>query len=135
TLDRRHEYLSKGAKQVAKFMPCFNRPYRILVADPMTSFYTLKLPTHSYMSLTFHVSQLQAFIVNDPMLFPTHVPTQPKLVLMPDGKLEHHIDHIIEEQYVGHGKQYLVCWSGFGPADNEWLSWKDLDKCKALDIW
>jgi hypothetical protein len=56
TRHRRREYLAKGKKRVAKFMPRFNGPYIILNRNLDTSTYTLLLPEHSNTHLAFHVA-------------------------------------------------------------------------------
>ena len=126
TKNRRREYVAKGSGRVAKFMPRFDGPYHIVRADHSTSSYTLKLPAHSQISPTFHISQLRKFCPNDPELFPDCGPPRPEPILTPDGKLEHWIDRIVEEHHVGHGRQYLVRWEGFGVDEDEWLPRREL---------
>ncbi|KAI9570902.1 hypothetical protein HD554DRAFT_2017726, partial [Boletus coccyginus] len=120
---------------VVKFMPCFDGPYHVIHVDHMTSMYTLDMPACLYVSPTFHISQLHAFHANNDTLFPTHMVSQPKPVLTAEGYLKHCIDHILEEQQVGCGCQYLVQWSEFGVEDDEWLLRKELLDCEALDVW
>ncbi|KAJ2936688.1 hypothetical protein H1R20_g395, partial [Candolleomyces eurysporus] len=65
TRHRRREYMAKGAKRVAKFMPRFDGPYLILDRNLDTSTYTLLLPEHSNTHPTFHVAWLKCFIENN----------------------------------------------------------------------
>jgi hypothetical protein len=52
-----------------------------------------------------------------------------------DEEEEYFIDRIVDERKYGHGMQYLVHWSGYGPEDNRWLPTTALKDCEALDIW
>ncbi|OJA16295.1 hypothetical protein AZE42_09403 [Rhizopogon vesiculosus] len=58
TKHRWRDYMRKGDGRVAKFMPRFDGPYRIVEARPETSTYTLDLPSMPNIFPTFHVSQL-----------------------------------------------------------------------------
>jgi hypothetical protein len=55
---RHCEYMQKGDKRVAKFMPRYDGPYNILESHPETSIYTLDLPNSPNIFPIFHVSQL-----------------------------------------------------------------------------
>jgi hypothetical protein len=70
TAHRRHEYLNGKTKCVAKFMPRFNGPYKIISAHPESSNYTLELPAHTNIHPTFHVSELRAHVPNNANLYP-----------------------------------------------------------------
>lgn len=59
TAHRRREYLNGSNKHVAKFMPHFDGPYKIISAHPESSTYTLDLPAHTDIHPTFHVSELK----------------------------------------------------------------------------
>jgi RNase H-like domain found in reverse transcriptase/Reverse transcriptase (RNA-dependent DNA polymerase)/Integrase zinc binding domain len=70
TKNRRKEYMQKGKTRVAKFMPRFDGPYKILTAFPEKSSYTLQLPNSSCTFPGFHASQLKPYHENDASLFP-----------------------------------------------------------------
>lgn len=135
TKHRRREYMQKGDKRVAKFMPRYDGPYTILDAHPDTSTYTLDLPNSPNIFPTFHVSQLRPYHPNDPILFPSREQPKPGPVVTEDGQLENFIEKIIDERKRGRGFQYLVRWVGFDEGDDEWLPRRDLEDCEALDVW
>lgn len=135
TKHRRRDYMMKGDKRVAKFMPRFDGPYTVVDAHPETSTYTLDLPNSPNIFPTFHASQLKTFHANDALLFPSREFPRPGPVVTEDGQLETFIERIIDEKKVGRGKRYLVRWVGFGADEDEWLPRRDLEDCEALDIW
>jgi hypothetical protein len=135
TKHRRCEYMQKGDKRVAKFMPRFDGPYTILDAHPETSTYTLDLPNSPNIFPTFHSSQLRTFHANDTALFPSRDLPRPGPVVTEDRQLKTFIERIIDEKKVGRGKWYLVRWVGFGADEDEWLPRRDLEDCEALDVW
>ncbi|KAL6300427.1 hypothetical protein BKA93DRAFT_719944, partial [Sparassis latifolia] len=53
-----------------KFMVRYDGPYTISHSYPEFSAYTLDLPPHMAIFLTFHSSLLHSFIANDDSLFP-----------------------------------------------------------------
>lgn len=108
TKHRRREYMQKGDKRVAKFMPRYDGPYRVLNAHPETSTYTLDLPNSPNIFPTFHISQLRPYKSNDPNLFPTRELPRPGPVVTEDGQLENFIKKIVDERCVGRGKRFLV---------------------------
>jgi len=55
TLHRRSEYLSGNGKRVAKFLPCFDRPYPVVDTHPEASTVTLDLPNQPNAFPTFHI--------------------------------------------------------------------------------
>jgi hypothetical protein len=135
TKNRRRDYMQKGDKRVAKFMPRYDGPYVVLEAHPQFSTYTLDLPNSPNIFPTFHISQLRPYHANDPSLFPSREQPRPGPVVTEDGQLENFIDRIIDERRVGRGKKYLVRWVGYGEEDDEWLSRRELEDCEALDVW
>jgi hypothetical protein len=135
TKNRRKEYMQKGKTRVAKFMPRFDGPYKILTAFPEKSSYTLQLPNSSRTFPGFHASQLKPYHENDASLFPEREAPRPGPVITPDGAEEWAIKEIIDERTRGRGKQYLVRWEGWGPEADEWLPHRDLDETEALDKW
>jgi hypothetical protein len=132
---RRREYMQKGDKRVAKFMPRYDGPYVITDAHPETSTYTLDLPNSPNIFPTFHISQLRPYCTNDMDLFLSREHPRPGPVVTENGQLENLIDKIIDERKIGRGKRYLVRWVGFGEEDDEWLPCRDLEDCEALDVW
>jgi len=135
TKHRHRDYMQKGDGRVAKFMPCFDGPYRVTAAYPTTSTYTLDMPSVPNVFPTFHASQLRRFVPNDPTLFPTRVRQHPAPIITADGSEEATIERILEERRRGRGWQYLVRWFGYGPEHDEWLSRRELEDCEALDVW
>lgn len=135
TKHRRREYIQKGDKRVAKFMPRYDGPYTVVDTHPETSTYTLDLPNSPNIFPTFHASQLRKYVANDSTLFPTREHPRPGPVVTENGQLENFIEKIIDERRVGRGKQYLVKWVGFGDEDNEWLPRRELEDREALDDW
>lgn len=135
TRHRRREYMQKGDKRVAKFMPRFDGPYTVLEAHPETSTYTLDLPNSPNIFPTFHSSQLRPFHANDAELFPSRENPRPGPVVTEDGQVETFIEKIVDEKKIGRGKRYLVRWLGFGADEDEWLPRRDLEDCEALDAW
>ena len=135
TKNRCRDYIQKNDKHVAKFMPRFNGPYTILEAHPQSSTYTLDLPNSPNIYPTFHASQLRPFIPNDPNLFPSREHPRPGPVMTKDGSEECFIDRILDEHCVGHGRQYLVRWFGYGPEDDKWLPQRMINDCEVLNRW
>jgi hypothetical protein len=135
TKNRRREYLQKGKRRVAKFMPRFDGPYTITDMHPETSTYTLDLPQTMNIYPTFHVSQLRAYQQNDPSLFPNREQTRPGAIVTAEGSVECFIDKIVDERRRGRGTQYLVRWQGEGPEADEWLPRREMEETEALDIW
>jgi hypothetical protein len=70
TLHCRRDYKNKGDKRVAKSMPRFDSPYRVVAAFPESSVYTLDLPNSPNTFPTFHASELMLHYANDAELFP-----------------------------------------------------------------
>ena len=135
TLHHHQEFKKKGEKRAAKFFPRYDGPYDIIDKHSATSNYTLELPNNPNTYPTFHASELKAFRPNDPDLFPHHELTQPQPILTTDGLEEYHVEEIIDSCRRGHGWQYLVRWSGYGPEHDRWLTGSSLEECKALDVW
>jgi hypothetical protein len=106
---------------VAKFIPQFDGPYKIINSMPEFLAYTLDLPNSPNIFLTFHTSQLKRFTENDTALFPSHKHISPGPIMTSDGMEEYAIDKIIDEQHRGRGHQYLIHWVGYGPEEDRWL--------------
>ena len=54
---------------------------------------------------------------------------------MADSEIEYFIDRIIDQWTQGHGKQYLVCWLGYGPESDLWLPQHKLVDMEAYTKW
>jgi hypothetical protein len=121
--------------RVAKFMPRFDGPYEILKAYLDSSTYTLRLPEHSKIHHTFHASLLRPYITNDPDLFPRRMIQRPGPIVTADGESEYFIEKVIDERNRGRGKQYLVCWLGYGPEADLWLPQHELEEMEAYAKW
>jgi hypothetical protein len=78
--------------------------------------------------------QVIPFVENDTTLFPSHEFSQPPPVVI-DEEDEYFVDHILDKCKRGHGIQYLIQWTGYGPEDDHWLPSSSLADCEALDIW
>ncbi|KIY50704.1 hypothetical protein FISHEDRAFT_21116, partial [Fistulina hepatica ATCC 64428] len=120
-LHRCREYKLMNDHQVAKFMPCFNSPYKIHYTHPESSAYMLDLPTQPHVFLTFHTSLLCHFQPNDPIKYPEWEQTHPGPIVTADSTEESFVDKIIDECCHGHGFQYLVQWVGKEPEGDLWL--------------
>ncbi len=135
TFHRRRDYKNGDKNRMAKFMPRYDGPYTVTHSNPSLSLYTLDIPNSPAKFNTFHISELRAFVPNNSSLFPSHEHPRPGPVLTEDGLKEHLIDHIVDERRQGRGFQYLVRWVGYGPEDDNWLSQRELEDCKALNVW
>ncbi|KAJ2935130.1 hypothetical protein H1R20_g1983, partial [Candolleomyces eurysporus] len=134
TRHRRREYLAKGQKRVAKFMPRYDGPYLILDRNLATSTYTLLLPEHSNTHPTFHVAWLKKVVENDAKKWPERERRRPGAIVTEDGTEEWEVEKIIDERRRGKGSQYLVRWAGYGPECDTWLPAKEVEDCQALDV-
>jgi len=119
----------------AKFMPWFDGPYHMVDAHAAKSMYMLNLPNEPNCFPTFHSSLLHPFVDNDPNLFPLRTLPMPDAIVTPDGQEEWLVDRILYECKHSHGYQYLICWQGWGPKEDRWLSGWELVDCAALDVW
>lgn len=135
TINRRREYMQAKDGRVAKFMPRFDGPYKIIDFHPETSNYGLDLPNSPNIHPNFHASQLEPFVENDPERFPHREHSRPGPIVTPAGQSEYFIDKIIDERPRGKGRRFLVRWVGYGPEDDLWLAGKELDDTVALDTW
>ncbi|KAG1786731.1 uncharacterized protein HD556DRAFT_1217122, partial [Suillus plorans] len=79
-----------------KFMPHFNGPYKIVLANPGTSTYMLDMPAHTNILPTFHASELKGHIQNDKDLYPSREQKWPKPFITTSGAEEWEIEKIIE---------------------------------------
>ena len=97
--------------------------------------YTLELPNLPNIFPTFHSSKLKHHFKNDAILFPSRKMAKPQPVLMNQGLKEYLVDEIIDSHQRGHGYQYLVRWTGYGPEHDHWMSISALNECAALNRW
>jgi hypothetical protein len=79
--------------------------------------------------------ELKPHFANDHSLFPSREMAKPQPVVTDQGLKEYLVQDIIDLCRRGHGYQYLVQWTGYGPEHNRWMSGSALDECKALDCW
>jgi hypothetical protein len=101
TKHHRLDYIQKGDDRIAKFMPRFDGPYKIIDTHPATSTYILDLPNSPNIFPTFYASQLKRHHPNDPVLFSSHKYPRPGPVVTEDGQMENFINKIIDEKKVG----------------------------------
>jgi hypothetical protein len=134
TLHRRRELKKKNEKRVAKFMPRYDGPYKIIATNPPMSTYTLEIPKSPNGFNTFHVSQLRKYVPNDDDLFPSRRLERPPSVLV-NGVEEYWVEKIVDAKRCGKGWRYLVRWTGYGPEEDRWIAGKELDDNEAVDRW
>jgi len=120
---------------VAKFMPRFDGPFKILKAYPDLSTYTLHLPDYSKIHQTFRSSLLCTYVENDPELFSLRTLKRLGPIVTADGEIEYFIDKIINQQTRGRRKQYLVHWLGYSLESDLWLPWHELADTEAYVEW
>ena len=116
TTNHHHTYKKKGKKCVTKFFPWWDGLYKITDSFPKASMYTLQ--TGTTIHPVFHVSQLKHYIPNDPVLFPSHILSQPPPLFTTNGLEEYLVEEIINSQKVGRGWQFLIRWLGYGSEHN-----------------
>ena len=128
-------FKNKSKKWAAKFFPHYDSPYNIIDEHAATSNYTLELPNNPNTYPTYHASKLKTFVLNDPILFPSHELSQQLPILTPDGLEEFLVQEILDSHCCGWGWQYLIRLVGYSAEHNHWLSGSALEDCKALDHW
>lgn len=134
TSNRRREYMHAGEGRVAKFMPRFDGPYKILHANPDKSSYTLDLPNSPGIFPTFHASLLRRCVENDSDLFPSRELERPPAILE-NGEEEWFVERIIDERRGRSGLEYLVRFRGYGADEDRWMRRVEVDELQALDEW
>jgi len=97
TANQRHDYMQAKNGWTAKFMPRYDRPYKVIQAFPNSSNYTLELPTGSKIHPTFHTSLLKAFQPNNMTEYPDREPGQPGPILTEEGEEEYVIKKIVDQ--------------------------------------
>lgn len=131
TTNRRREFMHAGENRVAKFMPRYDGPYKIIAANPEKSSYTLDMPNAPNTFPTFHCSLLRPFTANNTDLFPSRELERPRAVNV-DNKDEWFVDKIIDQRRGRSGMEYLVRWRGYGSDEDRWLrrvEVEDLEAC------
>ena len=103
TLHRRKEYKAKGEKRIAKFMPHYDGPYKIIDVDEEHSTVTLDLPNSMNILPTFHTSQVIPYIESDTERFPSRHFEEPAPIITEDGNEEQYIDKILDARRRGRG--------------------------------
>lgn len=134
TSNRHREYMHAGDNRVAKFMPRFDGPYRIVQANPEKSSYTLDIPNADVFP-TFHISHLRPFLPNDGNLFPSREFERPAAITMDSGDDEWLVDSIIDERHGRRGQEFLVHYKGYGHEEDRWMTRRDVEELEALDRW
>lgn len=134
TENRRREFKTTGERRVAKFMPRFGGPWKIISVNVEKSTVTLDLPNSANYDPVFHTSELIPFRENNDDLFPGRALHKPKPLEI-NGSEEHFVERIIRSRRRGKGRQYLVRWQGEGPEGDVWLPRRELEDCEALDNW
>ncbi|TFY58726.1 hypothetical protein EVJ58_g6233 [Rhodofomes roseus] len=130
---RRRKYMQRGNHRVAKFMVCWDGPYKVLHAHLEFLVYTLDLPSHMQIFPTFHASLLKPFHNNNSMLFPSREYAQPGPVVTPDGEEEFDVKAVTDRRRHGRGWQYFVTWKGYPKSAGSWLPGKECENLAALD--
>lgn len=135
TSNRRREYTHAGDGRVAKFMPRFDGPYKVIKSFPERSCYTLDMPNSPNVFPTFHASQLKRFTPNDASLFPSRELERPEAIQNDDGEDEWFVDSIIDQRRGRSGMMYLVRYKGYGPEEDRWLRRVDVEELEVFDDW
>ena len=97
TFHRRREFKAAGELRVAKFMPRYDGPYKIIGTNEATSSVTLKLPPGSKVHPVFHTSQILPYKENDALLFPSCEFSKPTPVTNEEGNTEYFVRDIIDK--------------------------------------
>lgn len=134
TSNRRREYMHSGENRVAKFMPRFDGPYKVIGANPARSSYTLHMPNAPNTFPVFHSSLLRKCVANNVDLFPSRELERPGAVLVGEDE-EWMVDRIVDEKKGRRGLEYLVRYKGYGAEEDRWLPRRDIEDLAALDVW
>lgn len=134
TVNRRKEYKTQGANRVAKFIPRFDGPWKVLAVNHDNSTVVLDLPKNFRGLRRFHFSLLRTFTPNDDSLFPARAHRPPPSVWTELGE-EFVIDQILDERFRHNKSEYLVRWLGEGPEADLWLPRAEIEDTMALEDW
>ena len=110
----------------AKFYPHYVSPFEISLAEPVTSNYTLKLPSEFRIHPKFHARRLKLAHDNDPELFPGRIP--PKLPPIDADDNQWAVEAILDHRKQGRNWQFLVHWEGYRDMDDCWVQENDIDQ-------
>jgi hypothetical protein len=97
TLHRRHKFKGSRERRVAKFMPIFDGPFKIIGMNKAMSTVKLELLLNSKTHLVFHTSLVLLFKENDPNLFPRCKFAKPQPIINKTGYQEYFVKDIIDE--------------------------------------
>jgi hypothetical protein len=98
TLHRRHKFKGSGEHRVAKFMPRFDGPFKIIGMNKAMSTIKLKLPPNSKTHPVFHTSLVLPFKENDPNLFPRCKFAKPQPIINKTSDQEYFVKDIIDKR-------------------------------------
>ncbi|KDQ28635.1 hypothetical protein PLEOSDRAFT_1017040, partial [Pleurotus ostreatus PC15] len=79
-----------------KLMPRFDRPYKVIHANPEKLSYTLNMPNTDNTFPTFHSSHLRPLVPNNGNLFPSHELERPAPITGDSGDDEYYVELIID---------------------------------------
>lgn len=100
----------------------YDGPYRVKVAHPEMSSYTLDLLGDKKIFPTFHASLLKPYKPNDPDLFPSRELARPEPIVGDDGEDEWPVKAVIDHKKTRRGgDKYLVRYDGYRPNGDRWL--------------
>ena len=115
-----------------KLIPKFIGPYKVQVAHPETSTYTLELPEDlrkRKLNPTFHVSLLRRHEPNDDVLF-LHRDSRAYYDVGAPEEQEWFVEQIVGHRWVGNKLELRVRWAH---DDESWESYAECSKLSALD--
>lgn len=112
--------------RVAKFMPRWDRPYKVLEVYPTSSTYKITLPPPSMQYPTFHLLHLKRHVKNDDAQFLGRQLQKLGPVVSAEGYEEYLIDQILDERPQGRSRQYLIHWQGYGVEADSWVARSEL---------
>ena len=97
TLHQRHEFKVTGKHCVAKFMPKYDGPFKILEINEHCLTVKLDLPPKSKVHPVFHTSLILLYHENNPLLFPSHEFAKPQPVIDETGEEGYLVHDIVDE--------------------------------------
>jgi hypothetical protein len=100
-------------------------PYEIIKQIGKAS-YCLKLPSSMKVHPVFHVSLLYPHPTDNFNRWP--IPPPP--VVTPEGEEEYKVEKIINSRKVGWKVEYWVRWKGYGPEEDTWEPWENLNNAQ-----
>lgn len=126
TVHRQCDFQAGDPNCIAKFMPCFDRPYHIKSTNTKHSTVILDLPGLPNIFPVFHTLEIQPFTENYNTLFPSRalVPTTPVTI---NDQQDFFIDKIVDKCRC-RKRTLCICWQGEGPEGDLWLPVDELKK-------